>query len=133
ERAVADLEALLTGRGHTVARLECSSAEIGAAAAARGLTGGGLHPERVARAVGDLGAEVVHAHNIHPMFGWRALAAARAAGARTVLHLHNFRLFCAIAIGYRDGGPCFRCRGTNTWPGVRLRCRGSLAEASLYA
>ncbi len=133
ERAVADLEALLTARGHTVARLECRSAEIGAGAATRALTSGGLHPERVARAVRDLGAEVVHAHNIHPMFGWRALAAARAAGARTVLHLHNFRLFCAIAVGYRDGAPCFRCRGADTWPGLRLRCRGSLAEAAVYA
>jgi glycosyltransferase involved in cell wall biosynthesis len=77
-------------------------------------------------------ADVVHVHNIHPLFGWRALAAARAAGARTVLHLHNFRLFCAISIAYRDGQVCFRCRGRNTWPGVRLRCRGSLGEAVAY-
>jgi glycosyltransferase involved in cell wall biosynthesis len=49
-----------------------------------------------------------------------------------VLHLHNFRLFCAISIGYRDGDVCFRCRGRNTWPGVRLRCRGSLGEAAAY-
>ena len=62
-------------------------------------------------------ADVVHAHNLHPLLGWRALAAARAAGARTVLHLHNFRLFCAIAIGYRDGAPCFRCRGATRSPG----------------
>jgi glycosyltransferase involved in cell wall biosynthesis len=80
-----------------------------------------------------LGAQVVHAHNIHPTLGWRALAAARAAGARTLLHLHNYRLFCAIGIAYRDGAPCFRCRGTSTSPGVRLRCRGSLPEAVVYA
>jgi glycosyltransferase involved in cell wall biosynthesis len=80
-----------------------------------------------------LKADVVHAHNLHPLFGWRALAAARAAGARTVVHLHNFRLFCAIAIGYRDGAPCFRCHGRDTRPGLRLRCRGSLAEAAVYA
>jgi glycosyltransferase involved in cell wall biosynthesis len=75
---------------------------------------------------------VVHAHNLHPLFGWRALAAARAAGARTVLHLHNYRLFCAIGIAYRDGAPCFRCRSTNMHPGIRLRCRGSLPEAAVY-
>ena len=76
---------------------------------------------------------VVHAHNIHPLFGWRALAAARGAGARTLLHLHNYRLFCAIGIAYRDGAPCFRCRRGNTRPGLRLRCRGSLPEAAVYA
>ncbi|MEO9118825.1 MAG: glycosyltransferase family 4 protein, partial [Solirubrobacteraceae bacterium] len=51
----------------------------------------------------------------------------------TVLHLHNFRLFCAIGVAYRDGAPCFRCRGRDTRPGLRLRCRGSLGEAAAYA
>jgi len=60
-------------------------------------------------------------------------AAAQAAGARTVLHLHNFRLFCAIAVASRDGGPCFRCRGRFTLPGLVLNCRGSLPEAAAYA
>ncbi len=133
ERAVADLEMLLRSRGHTVQRLERSSATVGELTAARGLVTGGWHPDEVARAVRSLGADVVHVHNVHPLFGWRALAAARAEGARTVLHLHNFRLFCAIAVGYRDGTPCFRCRGADTRPGLRLRCRGSLAGAVTYA
>ncbi len=133
ERAVADLVALLEAHGHQVSAWQKSSADVGPMTAARGLVSGGVRPEEVARLVREGGADVVHVHNLHPLFGWRALAAARAAGARTVLHLHNFRLFCAIAIGYRDGGPCFRCRGTDTRPGVRLRCRGSLAEAAVYA
>lgn len=133
ERAVADLQALLQARGDTVATLERSSADLGAVTAARALIGGGSHPEEVAHAVRGMRADVVHAHNLHPLFGWRALEAARHAGARTVLHLHNFRLFCAIGIGYRDAAPCFRCRGTDTWPGARLRCRGSLPEATAYA
>jgi glycosyltransferase involved in cell wall biosynthesis len=94
---------------------------------------GGLDADEVAGAARLVRADVVHAHNLHPMFGWHSLAAARAAGARTVLHLHNFRLFCAIAVAYRDGAPCFRCRGRDTLPGVRLRCRGSVAEAAVYA
>jgi len=133
ERAVADLEALLRERGHTVALIQRSSAAVSGVTAARALATGGWRPEEVARAVRSLRADVVHVHNIHPQFGWRALAAAREEGARTVLHLHNFRLFCAIAIGYRDGAPCFRCRGADTRPGLRLRCRGSLAEAATYA
>jgi glycosyltransferase involved in cell wall biosynthesis len=133
ERAVADITALLRAHGHDVEVLERSSELAGSAAAARGLLTGGLNPSEVADAVRRSGAEVVHAHNPHPLFGWRALAAAREAGARTVLHLHNFRLFCAIAIAYRDGELCFRCRGANTLPGVRLRCRGSVPEAAVYA
>jgi glycosyltransferase involved in cell wall biosynthesis len=133
ERAVADITALLRSRGDTVERLERSSAAAGRGAAAQGLLQGGIDPGEVEAAVRRTRAEVVHAHNLHPLFGWRSLAAAQQAGARTVLHVHNFRLFCAIAIGYRDGAPCFRCRGANTVPGLRLRCRGSLPEAAVYA
>jgi glycosyltransferase involved in cell wall biosynthesis len=133
ERAVEDIAALLAARGHEVRRLERSSVEAGRIDAARGLLGGGLDPDEVTRAVTELGADVVHAHNVHPLFGWRALAAGRRAGARTVLHLHNYRLFCAIAVAYRDGAPCYRCHGRDTLPGLRLRCRGSVTEAAVYA
>jgi len=133
ERAVAQIAALLSRRGHDVEVLERSSATTGRGKAAAGLLSGGLDPDAVGRIVQAKRADVVHAHNIHPTLGWRALAAARTAGARTLLHLHNFRLFCAIGISYRDGAPCFRCRGAGTLPGVRLRCRGSLPEAIVYA
>jgi glycosyltransferase involved in cell wall biosynthesis len=133
ERAVADIGGLLRRRGHLVEVLERSSEQLGNLPAARALVFGGVDSQQVADAVRRLRADVVHAHNLHPLFGWRALAAASAAGARTVLHLHNFRLFCAVAIGYREGAPCFRCRGTDMRPGLRLRCRGSLPEAAVYA
>ena len=87
----------------------------------------------IAAAVRDLRADLVHAHNMQPLIGPRGLAAARSAGARVVLHLHNARLFCAIGVAARDGGPCFRCRGRNTLPGLVLNCRGSLPEAAVYA
>jgi glycosyltransferase involved in cell wall biosynthesis len=133
ERAVADLLALLSRRGHEVEVLERSSQGMGRSRAAAGLLAGGLDPGEVARLVRRRGVRVVHAHNLHPSFGWRALAAARQAGARTLLHLHNYRLFCAIGIAYRDGSPCFRCRLGHTSPGLRLRCRGSVPEAAVYA
>jgi glycosyltransferase involved in cell wall biosynthesis len=74
----------------------------------------------------------VHAHNLLPAFGWRALAAARDAGARVVLHLHNYRLVCAVGTCFTRGGDCVRCHGRNTWPGVRLNCRGTGPEAVVY-
>jgi glycosyltransferase involved in cell wall biosynthesis len=133
ERAVSDIAELLMRRGHAVQRLERSSVEVTRTRAARALLKGGVEDDEVTTAVTRMGADVVHAHNVHPLFGWRALAAARAAGARTVLHVHNFRLFCAIAVAYRDGAPCHRCRGRNTLPGLRLLCRGSVGEAAVYA
>jgi glycosyltransferase involved in cell wall biosynthesis len=133
ERAVADIADLLRRRGQDVEVLERSSEAVGRGRAAAGLLAGGLDPTEIGAIVRRRGATVVHAHNIHPLLGWRALAAAREAGARIVLHLHNFRLFCAIGVAYRDGATCFRCHHRNTLPGLRLRCRGSLPEAVVYA
>ena len=65
-----------------------------------------------------------------PAFGWRALAAARAAGARVVLHLHQYRLVCAVGVCFTRGAECTRCHGRNTLPGVRLNCRGSRARGA---
>jgi glycosyltransferase involved in cell wall biosynthesis len=87
----------------------------------------------VAAAVRRTGARVVSAHNVNPAFGWRALAAAREAGARVVLHLHNYRLVCAVGTCFNSHGEdCVRCQGRNTLPGVRLNCRGTGAEAAVY-
>jgi glycosyltransferase involved in cell wall biosynthesis len=132
ERSVRQLEALLISRGHEVRVLERTSEGLAPARAAAGLIRGGLDVDEVSRAIAELRADVVHAHNLHPLFGWRALAAGRAAGARTVLHLHNYRLFCAIYSCYRDDAPCHRCHGRNTLSGVRLRCRGGLGETLAY-
>jgi glycosyltransferase involved in cell wall biosynthesis len=112
--------------------LERDSAGLAPARAAAGLLGGGLRPNAVAEFVRSSGARVVHAHNVWPWFGWRALAAAREAGARVVLHLHNYRLVCAVATCFTHGEDCTRCHGRNTLPGVRLNCRGSHAEAVVY-
>jgi glycosyltransferase involved in cell wall biosynthesis len=136
ERSVAEQAALLRDRGHRVEVLERSSEALsgadGRVRAGRALLRGGESERDVAALVRRLGVEVVHAHNLHPLFGPRALEAARAAGARTVLQLHNFRLVCAIGVAYRDGAVCHRCSGRNTWPGVRLRCRGGFTESVVY-
>ncbi len=101
--------------------------------AAAGLLRGGLDPAAVAAAVRASGARVVHAHNLHPSLGWRALAAARAQGARVILHLHQYRLVCATGVCFTRGAECTRCHGRNTLPGVRLNCRGSGGETLAYA
>ena len=134
ERAVEDLAWLIRTRlGEEVEVLERDSEAVGRGRAALGLLAGGLAPGEVADAVRRTGARVVHAHNLHPTLGWRALAAAREAGARVVLHLHNYRLVCAVGTCFTHGQDCTRCHGRDTRPGVRLNCRGSHAEAVTYA
>jgi glycosyltransferase involved in cell wall biosynthesis len=109
------------------------SSDAGSTRAARAMLRGGEREQEVAAAVRELGADVVHVHNMNPLFGPRALQAARDAGARVILHLHNYRLFCSIATCFRDGEPCFRCRGRFTLPAVALNCRGSVPESAVYA
>ena len=123
----------LRNAGVEHALLERRSAEVGRAGAARALLRGGRDEDELAGAVRELGADVVHVHNMLPLVGARGLEAARKAGAAVVMHLHNARLFCAIGVASRDGGPCFRCHGRLTLPGLVLNCRGSLPEAVVYA
>jgi glycosyltransferase involved in cell wall biosynthesis len=109
------------------------SANASRATAAAALLGGGADADAVAAEVRALRANVAHVHNMQPLLGPRALAAARDAGAKVILHLHNFRLFCAIGVAFRRGAPCFRCHHGRTAPGLVLNCRGSLPEAAVYA
>src|SRR6478609_7710202 len=136
ERAVEELMTLVREElGEDAELLERDSADLSRSDAARGLLGGGLDPDDVAAAVKRTGARIVHAHNLHPTFGPRALRAARDAGAKVVLHLHNYRLVCAVGTCFNSRGEdCVKCQGKSTWAGVRLNCRGaSRAEALTYA
>src|SRR5580693_61949 len=133
ERVVDELLALVRERlGEPAELLWRDSARLGPVRAAAGLLRGGLAAGDVAKAVRISGARVVHAHNLHPLFGWRALAAAREQGARTVVHLHQYRLVCATGVCFTDGRECTRCHGRNTLPGVIHNCRGSRSEALAY-
>jgi glycosyltransferase involved in cell wall biosynthesis len=134
ERVVAELLALVREElGEPAQLLARDSGGAGRARAAAGLLRGGLAPGDVGKAVRMTGARVLHAHNLSPLFGWRALAAAKQAGARVVLHLHQYRLVCANGVCFTGGQECTRCHGANTLPGVVHNCRGSRPEALAYA
>ena len=77
DRSAREIAALLDEHGHTVEVLERSSETltggVGYARAGAAMLRGGLDPGEVTQAVRRLGAELVHAHNIHPLWGARAL------------------------------------------------------------
>ena len=105
ERSV-ELQLAAMGRaGIPHALHERRSADAGRAAAAISVLRGGSEEGEVAAAVQRLGAGIAHFHNVQPLVGPRGLQAAREAGAKVLMHLHNVRLFCAIGVGERDGGP----------------------------
>jgi glycosyltransferase involved in cell wall biosynthesis len=134
ERVVDELLLLVREHlGEPAELLARDSSELGRARAAAGLLRGGLAPREIAKAVRLTGARIVHAHNLNPQLGWRALAAARSEGARVVLHLHQYRLVCATGVCFTEGRECTRCHGRNTLPGVIHNCRGGRTEALAYA
>lgn len=113
--------------------LSRDSCTVSKGRAAAALLRGGERPREVAAAVRLAKARILHAHNLHPLLGWRSLAAARAAGAKVVLHLHQYRLVCAVGVCFTDGERCTRCHARNTLPGVIHNCRDSYPEALSYA
>ena len=133
ERAVDLQVAALRRAGVPYSTFFRDSAEAGKARAARALVRGGEAPDDLRRAIAEAQPQVVHFHNMHPLLGSRALAAAKEEGTRVVMHLHNFRLFCAIGVCFRLGKPCFRCHDRWTAPGVALGCRQSVPESLAYA
>jgi glycosyltransferase involved in cell wall biosynthesis len=134
ERAVENLLWLVREHlGEDAELLERDSALLGRTRAAAGMLRGGLAPDEVAQAVRRTRARLVHVHNLNPSYGWRALAAARGAGARVIGHLHNYRSVCAVGICFTAGAPCTRCHARNTLPGVLHNCRGAAPEALVYA
>ena len=122
-------------RGGRGARARLGARSAPARRGAPGCCAAGCGPRTVGDAVRRTGARVVHAHNVNPTFGWRALAAAREAGrprraapAQLPARVRGRRRASPAARTARAATAATRC------PGVRLNCRGgSRAESAVYA
>ncbi len=67
--------------------------------------------------------EVVHVHNFYYKASPSVFWAAHLAGAKTVLTLHNYRLFCLNGIFFRDGKTCFDCHTAGNFSkGISEKC-----------
>jgi glycosyltransferase involved in cell wall biosynthesis len=78
--------------------------------------------------------DIAHVHNTFPLISPSAIHALASLGIPTVMTLHNFRLFCANGLLFRDGRPCEECLGSSPLPGVVHGCyRGSRAATAPIA
>lgn len=67
--------------------------------------------------------KTVHVHNFFYKASPAVLWGAKAAGARTVLTLHNYRLFCLNGMFFRDGSICQHCHQHKSFrKGVASKC-----------
>lgn len=72
--------------------------------------------------------DVTIVHNLHPNFGTRWLSRWNGPIVRV---LHNFRLFCANGIFFRDGNPCHNCVTVNPLQSLRYACYKNSRLATL--
>jgi glycosyltransferase involved in cell wall biosynthesis len=65
----------------------------------------------------------VHAHNIFYTASPSIFWAAKLAGAKTVITIHNYRLFCLSANFFRNKQTCFECIDKKSFkPGLHNKC-----------
>jgi glycosyltransferase involved in cell wall biosynthesis len=67
--------------------------------------------------------KIVHVHNIFYTASPSVFWAAKLAGAKTVMTIHNYRLFCLSANFFRNGKNCFECNEDNSFKkGIEYKC-----------
>jgi glycosyltransferase involved in cell wall biosynthesis len=91
---------------------------------------------RLARRVREVQPDIVHVHNVFPLFS-PAIFGAAAGGRAAVIHtLHNYRVFCPGALLLRDNRVCTDCvERRSVIPALEHGCyrRSRLATAPLAA
>ena len=119
---------LLREAGHDVHQLIAHNPDR-ALLAAVNLTFAPWNPRmvrRVRNVVEEFRPDIVHIHNTWFSMTPAVIRAIKANGVPLVMTLHNYRLTCANALLYRDGGICEDCVGASPWQAVRHACyRGS--------
>lgn len=75
---------------------------------------------------------LVHVHNFFYHASPSVFWAAKAAGARTLFTMHNYRLFCLNGIFFRSGQVCFDCHTNGNFKmGIQEKCFKSSRKFSM--
>lgn len=103
---------------------------------AKNIWGDSKHYKAIKNLVTTHHIDVVHVHNFFPLLTPSVFAGAKAAGAKVIHTLHNFRWWCLAGTFYREGkGNCEQCVGKIlAIPGIMHRCyRDSFIQSTAGA
>ena len=70
----------------------------------------------------DSKPDVIHTHNLSQRSGYTWMSKT---GLPIVSSIHNYRLFCASSIAWRNGENCFECRDKSATSAIKHRCDGA--------
>ena len=77
--------------------------------------------------------DLVHVHNLYPLFSPSVLVACRRAGVPVVMTTHNYLLTCPVVNHLSKGRVCEKCIGGREHWCVLKNCRENLPESLAYA
>jgi glycosyltransferase involved in cell wall biosynthesis len=74
---------------------------------------------------------ILHVHNLFYTASPSVFWAAKFAGVKTIMTVHNYRLFCLSATFFKNGQPCFECHNKKSFQtGIESKCFKSSTIAS---
>lgn len=129
---------LLIQRGEYVYSWHRSNSELG-----DGLSGKmkafiwGIYSTSAARAMAGIikqeNPDVVHAHNLFPLFSPSVTAVCRRNRIPVVYHCHSYLLTCPTTFHFQKGKLCERCMGGREYWCILKNCRANIFESIAYA
>ena len=130
--------AILSDWGHEVRLLTRDSRCLGARAwgKARAFAMGIYSPSGralVRAALHDHRPDVVHVHEVYPLFSPWVLRDCRQAGVPLVMTCHDYRLTCPVATHLCGSTLCDACTGGHEYHCLLRNCRHNLLESLAYA
>lgn len=87
----------------------------------------------VVREVGEFEADIVHSHNVYPLFSPAIFRELNKHNIPVVLSLHNQQLTCPRADHLRNGKVCDLCLNGTSFNCAMKNCRSNVFESWAYA
>jgi glycosyltransferase involved in cell wall biosynthesis len=87
----------------------------------------------IAGVLKDFAPDLVHVHNLNPLYSPSVLVGLKRAGLPVVMTVHNHFHTCPTADHLHSGVVCERCLGGREYWCILQNCRGSIFESAAYA